>query len=402
MNPRVFFLVIASVAIALMMSEGITRYTVFTADERHLGAETLFHSFENGYVQRQVETLPFVDCAWNQTLVSHPYLGWVHKRPGTKCGFSGVNNRGFPSHYDMPSRRDPNYFSILLVGGSVASHLAIGKSGGRIWLEDELNENYISPNGKPFRILQGAMGGWKFPAQNIVTLMYGDIADAVAAVDGFNETADYSVDRPQTMLVQILSRESSDVQNWIPFSYARKFRHAALGLPMLKNSYLALSIYRALIQLAYTEAKHRAEHFEKNIYPDLDNVSEAEHEQWNLKRFEHYFLMLEGEAKILKVPFAHFLQPIPSYKKNLTLEEKNHLLFVTDQHYKPYDKLARRLKQQGHNSFSLTDIFEHHDENIYSDEIHCQFDERGDSPGYALMSKAIAEDLAKAWHLKRR
>ncbi|MFK5143509.1 hypothetical protein ACI4A9_28820, partial [Klebsiella pneumoniae] len=45
----------------------------------------------------------------------------------------------------------------------------------------------MSPNGKPFRVLSGANGAWSYPSQINFLSLYGDSADAVVALDGFNE-----------------------------------------------------------------------------------------------------------------------------------------------------------------------------------------------------------------------
>src|SRR6185503_17645390 len=73
-------------------------------------------------------------------------------------------------------------------GGSVADDFASSSSDGRRpWLENELNARFVSPNGKPFRILNGALSGWKLPNQLFVMQLYGSGADAFISLDGYNE-----------------------------------------------------------------------------------------------------------------------------------------------------------------------------------------------------------------------
>ena len=65
--------------------------------------------------------------------------------------------------------------------------IQLHESSGKNYFEYYLNKNFISPNGKPFKIYTGAMGGWTFPNQIMMTLMYNDRVDAIVSLDGYNE-----------------------------------------------------------------------------------------------------------------------------------------------------------------------------------------------------------------------
>jgi hypothetical protein len=76
----------------------------------------------------------------------------------------------------------------LLTGGSVASQLGQNNlPPAPHYLEEELNNRYVSPSGKPFLVLNGGDGAWKEPQQLILFAMYAGTVDAVLTLDGFNE-----------------------------------------------------------------------------------------------------------------------------------------------------------------------------------------------------------------------
>ncbi len=86
------------------------------------------------------------DCRYVDTLYPHPYVGFVHhaNRP---CGLKNINNVGLFND-DYPLLKRPDRYTILLTGGSVAGQLAqIDPWPAPHYLEEELNQEYESPNG---------------------------------------------------------------------------------------------------------------------------------------------------------------------------------------------------------------------------------------------------------------
>ena len=81
---------------------------------------------------------------------------------------------------EFPLERDDSVFTILVTGGSVAAQIVWNNT-----LEDALNGRLKI--GKPIRVLSGASGAWRQPQQTIFLTLYGDVADAVISLDGFNE-----------------------------------------------------------------------------------------------------------------------------------------------------------------------------------------------------------------------
>ncbi len=397
-------LICVSLAAALLLSEFIVRHSNFTDKDRAIGAKTLFGSYENTYTRKQLEEVRGTEnCSWSDTLVIHPYLGWVHRSSGP-CSSSNINNRGFPSRRDMPLLKDPEFFSILIVGGSVASQFAGGSWNNGIWLEEVLNKNYKSPNGKPFRVLMGAFGAWKYPTQNIAVTMFGDVADAVVALDGYNESLSMPLDSPDLNQVRRISVDAIDRSMWISFRTVRRWRDLCVNNSVLKNSYLALLVMRVgIMHVMNTEVSNREWAGDKVLRPQLPfEFSKSDATKYNKNRFKHYVRLLNGEAKTLGLKFAHFLQPVPDIAKKLTAEEIAHEHFATEKTYTPFMEASDELSREGIASYSLVQVFSGVDETIYGDEIHCAFDNKGDSRGYEIIADAMAKQLAKTWNLRMK
>ena len=76
----------------------------------------------------------------------------------------------------------------MLIGGSVASQLAQNAPPpAPRYLEEELNKRYVSPNGKPWLVLNGGDGAWKEPQPFILFSLYASSVDAMISLGGFNE-----------------------------------------------------------------------------------------------------------------------------------------------------------------------------------------------------------------------
>ena len=60
------------------------------------------------------------------------------------------------------------------------------------------------------------------------------------------------------------------------------------------------------------------------------------------------------------------------------------------------------LRDRGLAIFDLGDLLKDVTETVYADDIHFIRDTKGDSKGYRLMAKRVADDLAKSWDLKAK
>ncbi|MGZ3695416.1 MAG: hypothetical protein ACXWQO_14965 [Bdellovibrionota bacterium] len=178
------FLLAFATILALGCAELFVRYAVFSSAERATGAAMLWRSHQNIYSSSEGDGNG--GCSLSDSLMPNPFFGFTHNL-SLPCHPRFVSNVGLIDSHDFPLKRDPEAFSVVLVGGSVASQMAVGPSNAPSWLELSLNKKFISPNGKPFRISSGAMGAWHYPSQITFLTLYGDSMDAVVAIDGYNE-----------------------------------------------------------------------------------------------------------------------------------------------------------------------------------------------------------------------
>lgn len=396
-NAALFFF---SLAFSLLIAEVVVRFAMFTDAERKLGAEKVFDEFKSDFVKYQIDSNKDGKCMWSDMVRSHPYLGWVKKTEGN-CAQKFWNEHGIHTK-GVPLQKDQSKYTVLILGGSVANQLGRGKVDGKIWLEEILNRDYISPNGRPFQVLTAADGAWKFPTQNIAMTLYGNWVDAAIAIDGFNEAMSEILDMPDVGLFMRLTRESNEESKFINYRTLKFWRDFSLKNPVLRTSFFAAAIHRYQMQkvgMTWEEAKALSP-FRNIAFPE--SMSEASRVEWNLDQMKYYIRLLTGQATMLGLKFAHFMQPIPAYSKPLTPEEQRRARFVTKEKYLPMLEANAQLAKEGLPAFSLAEVFRGHSEEIYGDEIHCIFDHTGDSPGYRLISERIAEILGKEWRLRRR
>src|SRR5215475_7687733 len=152
-------------------------------DGRYIPAAELFQRTQNTYVHDLTRES---DCRYVDVLFPHPYLGFVH-HGNPPCGMPNINNVGMLND-DYPTLRRTDRYTILLTGGSVASQVAqIGWPPSPRILEEELNDNYLSPNGQPFLVLNGGAGAWKQPQPFILFALNAQALDCVITLVGMNE-----------------------------------------------------------------------------------------------------------------------------------------------------------------------------------------------------------------------
>ena len=125
------------------------------------------------------------------------------------------------------------------------------------YLEEELNKKYVSPNGKPWMVLNGADGAWKEPQPFILFSLYASSVDAVVNLGGFNEHYYF---RPKG--IERLEAPASNFLEVNPFAADENFGDAAIGWvmgrmagtlalnPVLGHSHAAYMIIRGIEAVA--------------------------------------------------------------------------------------------------------------------------------------------------------
>jgi hypothetical protein len=412
MKQRLFrwISILVGVVLALAATEVMAMVWLYVEDGRYTPAAELFERTQNAYVRDMTKDKA---CRFIDTLYPHPYLAFVqHANP--PCGIAWVNNAGLFGP-DFPVVKPADRYVVMLTGGSVASYL--GGNQAPPWphyLEEELDRKYVSPNGKPWMVLDAADGAWKEPQPFIVFVLYASSVDAMVNLSGFNEHYYF---RPH--MDQRLEGPASNFLEVNPLAADDNFGNAAIGWvmgrlagtlalnPILGQSHAAYMIIRGIEAVAKGQESFTSHR--RTTIPSLfalpkdiqDNPERAFAVQLSL--YQKYFRATEAVAHDNGVKSAFFLQPVPAWGKTLTEDEKR---VVGDLSYRDlYRRLVggmMTLSERGLPIYDLGDIFQNQKGTIYRDQVHYLFNDEGESLGNRLMAARIGELLAESWGLQRK
>jgi hypothetical protein len=412
MKKRVFgwFTTLVGIVMALAIIEVTAIVWLYLEDGHYTSAEELFERTQNTYVR---DLTKGSTCRYVDTLFPHPYLAFVH-HGNPPCGLTNVNNIGL-LNTDFPTIKPTDRYIVLVTGGSVASQLVQNfPSPAPRFLEDELNKRYVSPNGKPWLVLNGGDGAWKEPQQFILFSLYATSVDAVVTLDGYNEHYFFL---PST--TERLERPLSNFIDVNPFVADENFGDAASGWvigrvagvlaanPLLGHSHAAYMVIRGIESVAKSKDIFKSSKkttlaslfaLPPEIVKDHDRAFAVQ-----LDLYQKYARAIEAVAKDNGVKTAYFLQPVPPYGKVLTEEEKKNAGNLS---YGPmYRKIVdgmMTLRERGLAIYDLGDLLKDEKGTIYADDIHFIRDKTGESPGYRLMAARVVQNLADTWGLKPR
>jgi len=412
MKQRIFGWISALIGIVLALAvvEVAAIAWLYIEDGRYTPAAELFERTQNTYVR---DATKGTACRYVDTLYPHPYVGFVH-HANPPCGLPWVNNVGLFGP-DFPVVKETDYYVVMLTGGSVASQLAQNSAPpAPRYLEEELNKKYVSPSGKPWRVLNGADGAWKEPQPFILFSLYASSVDAVVSLGGYNEYyffwpgAEERLERPLSNFVEVN-----------PFVADENFGDAAIGWvmgrvagslalnPILGRSHAAYMVIRGIESVAkgqdvFKSAKKTTLngifHMPEDIRRDTERAFGVQ-----LGLYQKYLRATEAVAHDYGVKSAYFLQPAPAYGKTLTEEEKR---IAGDLSYRDlYRKVVAgmmTLRQRGLPIYDLGDIFANEKGTIYADHVHYARDAKNESRGNRLMAARMGELLAETWGLQRK
>jgi hypothetical protein len=412
MKQRIFrwLSIVIGILLALATVELMAIVWLCVEDGRYTPAAELFERTQNTYVR---DATKGTACRFIDTLYPHPYVAFVH-HANPPCGLSWVNNVGLFGP-DFPVSKPSGYYVVMLIGGSVASYLGGNQGPPRPhYLEMELNRNYVSPNGKPWMVLDGAAGAWKEPQSFIMFSLYASAVDAVVNLSGFNEHYYFRPGEDQR-----LEGPASNFLEVNPLAADDNFGDAAIGWmmgrlagtlaldPILGRSHAAYMIIRGIEAVAKghdsSESNKRTTisslfALPKDIQDDPERLFAVQ-----LGLYRKYFRLTEAVAHDNGVKSAFFLQPVPAWGKTLTEEEKR---VVGDLSYREiYRRIVdgmMTLRERGLPIYDLGDIFENQKATIYADQIHYLSNDDGESLGNRLVATRISELLAETWGLQRK
>lgn len=387
--------------LSLGSAEFASRHLLFTAEERAAGAASFWEKNKNSYTD---EFGKKNNCTLAESLVRHPYLAFVLRHSG-HCG-SG-NSIGMHHSENFPSEREPNFFTIVVLGGSVASALAWQNPEGYSELSEALNKKFLSPNGKPFRVTNGASGSWSYPLQINFLTLYGHAVDAAVSLDGYNEAVRASGGNAIT---------SPATQVYLAIASPTPFRKFGLQLASfisyrtmrtsLRNSFLMVAIFRSVLtrlnnppeKIAHMEHEILGRFFDFPTDWDQEKIT-----QWNQQKYRSYIRELAAISGSQGLRYAHFVQPTRFFGKQLTPEEKSYVEPVDQKIFRSVILDASAIERKaGYATHSLENVFAGEIGTIFSDSIHFAFESPGKSRGYRLVAEAMALELGKMWKLKPR
>ena len=405
-----FISIVVGFIVALAAVEVMAIGWLYLEDGRHTPAAELFERTQNTYVRDMTRG---TGCRFIDTLYPHPYWAFVH-HANPPCGISWANNVGLFGP-DFPTVKPADRYVVMISGGSVAAYLGGNqKPPYPRYLEEELNKTYVSPNGKPWMVLDAAAGAWKEPQSFIAFAMYATAVDALINLSGYNEHYYF-----QPKMDQRLEGPAANFLEANPFAADENFGDAAIGWvmgrlagamsinPILGKSHAAYLLIRGIEAAA--KGKDSFKSNKRTTIPSLfalpkdiqDNPQRLFDVQLDL--YQKYFRATEAVAHDNGVKSAYFMQPIPAWGKTLTDAERR---VVGDL---AYGELYRRmvagmmtLSQRGLPIYDLGDIFKNDTSTIYADQIHYLADAAGHSPGNRMVAARIGELLAKTWGLQRK
>jgi hypothetical protein len=413
MKQRIFgwISIFIGIVLALATVEVVAIAWLYIEDGRYTPAAELFERTQNTYVRDMTKGTA---CRFIDTLYPHPYVAFVH-HANPPCGLPWVNNVGLFKP-DFPTVKLKDYYVVMLIGGSVASGLAENpKPPAPHYMEEELNKRYVSPNGKPWMVLNGAAGAWKEPQPFILFSLYASSVDAMVNLSGFNEHYYFVLGEGKR-----LEEPASNFMEVNPLAADENFGDAAIGWvmgrlagtlaldPVLGHSHAAYMIIRGIESVAKGQDVFKSN--KKTTIPSLfalpADIYDSPERLFavQLGLYQKYFRMAEAVARDNGVKSAYFLQPVPAWGKTLTEEEKR---TVGDLSYRDlYRRIVAgmmTLRERGLPMFDLGDIFINEKGSIYADHIHYLYygaDE--ESRGNRLMAARIGELLADTWGLRRK
>jgi hypothetical protein len=335
-------------------------------------------------------------------LVPHPHVGYV-LRPGATYMLAKttgqtplINSDGF-TDAPWPAVRDPDAYTILFTGGSVAGLLPLHVEAS---LHERLNR-YEAPDGRPLRLLNGALGGWKQPQQLMLFQLMADRIDAVVTLEGFNEMGAigqaagdiaYRMDFNPWTQKQLLTLEL-DTEKLV-----RRVR--AAQVTRLAQTNLALKWSHLAALLARSYARGATQFTPETLdtpwrYPE--SVDKPARRDAALADYRRYLGLMGHGARALGLPFLALIQPAPAFGKTLTAEER---AVVGELNYSRIYATMREtvasLRGEGVAIEDMADVFIGVSETVYVDKVHYN------TLGNRIMAEAVVAAIVAHFGLRAK
>jgi len=332
----------------------------------------------------------------NNILAPHPYLVFVHtSRPECRSFSNNTGHRG----PEVPLVRRPDYYTVMILGGSVANQIFQFKSEE---IRAYFQEKYP---GRQVVILNGSLEGWKQPQQLFMLQMYGEVIDAAISIEGFNEMIfnyrqgyQLRFDTPfipgyrkaNPGFLSTRERVVIDISAWL-FDVVNDNR----VLRRSKAAYFISDTLRSALEHHISDHEAPTDSLEhlSRILPLPAEWGAEQKKQHALEQYLKYLSLMNATAKNFGIPLAVFLQPAPALHKPLSSEELN---VVGDLAYRDdYQWFEQQLLAHKKNLpvISMLDVFASTPATIYKDGIHYH----KESEGPTLIVNRIQQELNRRW-----
>jgi hypothetical protein len=277
---------------------------------------------------------------------------------------------------------------ILVLGGSVASHLSLERLDvPKHLLSKKLNKHFETDR---FTVYNAAFGGGKQPQQYLKLLyleLLGFKPDVIINYDGFNEVA--------LPLGENFDRNLNAI-------YPRSFDQTVAGSVYdgdcftLNNFLISFNSYIPIIELPkliYIRSCHNRAVPRNPIlgFSDDDSfaIEKAGYVQRTLSIWAQSSNRIENFAKQMSIPYLHFLQPVQYLEgsKNLTITEKSFSNYALYQN--PLRKHYAKLDMS-----ELNTKFKYDHRYLFLDETRTVYSDNSSHMNYNGMNSVI-EDIIK-------
>ena len=325
-----------------------------------------------------------------KTVYPHPFYGY-----GNSKNFNYKNKLG--NDYEPLFLKIPNFINsrdvkILILGGSVATHLSLNDSEDQFFINDlkfykndifqkTLNQNFNTSN---FKVFNAAIPGGKQPQQlfvlNYLTL-HGFKFDIVINLDGFNELAlsfsenlpiKNNIIYPRQYSTQ-LAAFNSDIKC---VKKSNSSIHSSNVFPLIElfNLYQIYSCHKKIYGIG-----------ESKINETFSKLTGFKNEPYNLnldqiiKLWENSSQMIEDLSKVYNFDYIHVLQPNQYLKNSKILTDYEKSISNFKKYKYPIENYYNNFNLNNINlSYKLDarKIFQYNQDNLYRDYC-CHLNNKG-------------------------
>jgi hypothetical protein len=411
-----FYLILVVFAFVATFFVGELAVTVYRVvrDGKYISPGERLAAERNAYVEVARAQTPSKGCGYGDSLIVHPYLAYVQAAVGP-CGVGYANSKSMIGK-EFPDRPRPRTGIILVTGGSVAAQFIWDNRKEESPLERILNAEFTGDRFDRFIVLNGGHGAWKQPNQYIFFGLYADILTGVITLDGVNEhdriASRRRFEEPASNYFQAVERQDPRVTT-APFTmaalkldadlYRFASRHAIFQVSNL--AYQVVDVVRTTLRryasrtpkISITAEDDWIKASYAKMFDFNDKMTREERKIWSLRQYEKYIRLMHGGAEALGIKSLFLVQPIPGWGKPLTEREKTFARGGDRTLYKEMtDQLVGLREQFGIPVYSLLDVFQDVNEEIYQDQAHVN------ELGNEIIARRVADLIAEVWGWPRK